>query len=381
MKVTAVETLWPSSIEPAPFFFVQVHTDEGIVGVGQAPDPRRTGPAVEEWSRRFLLGKDPRNIELFWNRAYEAAHYHGFAGAEMRAISALDIALWDIAGQAAGVPIYQLLGGKVRDRIPVYNTCSNYREHNDRLLVRQDPLRLVEELLEAGIHAFKYSMFDPLADATFGNYASLDDIARAVDPIRQVYERYGTAIEVGIEGHGKWNLPMATRIAQYVERYHIMWLEDLMTPDNPEQLARLRQRTRLPLAGSERFFTRWQMLPLLQGGGTDIVIADISWCGGISELKKLAILAETFKLPIAPHDHTGPVAMFATAQVMANVPNGMVMETTRVFYNTYYEELVETNVSIRDGHLLVPEGPGLGTRLRKDIYERPDLIVKRYEAA
>ncbi len=358
---------------------MQVHTDEGITGLGQCPDPRRTRPAVEEWARRFLLGKDPLEIEGFWNRAYEAAHYHGFAGAEMRAISALDIALWDIAGQAAGMPIYQLLGGKVRDRIPVYNTCSNYREHNDRLLVRQDPLKLVEELLAAGIHAFKYSMFDPLADATLGNYVAWDDIGRAVEPIRQVYEQYGTAIEIGIEGHCKWNLPMATRIAQYLERFHIMWLEDMMLPDNPDQLARLRERTRLPLAGSERFFTRWQMLPLMRDGGTDVVIADVSWCGGISELKKLAVLAETFKLPIAPHDHTGPAAMFATAHVMANVPNGMTMETTRVFYNTYYAELVEPTVVIRDGHLLLPEGTGLGTRLRPQVWERPDVVVQSYE--
>ena len=379
MKITRVETLWPSSIEPAPFFFVQVYTDEGFVGLGQAPDARRTIPSVEEWSRRFLLGKNPLDIEYFWNRAYEAAHYHGFAGAEMRAISALDIALWDIAGQVANQPIYQLLGGKVRSRIRVYNTCSNYRELNDRVLVRQKPLQLVEELLAAGITAFKYSPFDHIADPTLGNYGSIDDIAKACEQIRQVHEHYGTSVEVGIEGHCKWNLPMATRLAQYLERFNIMWLEDLMQPDNPDQLARLRERTRLPLAGSERFFTRWQMLPLMQDGGTDIVIADVTWCGGISELKKLAVLAETYKLPIAPHDHTGPVGMYATAHVMANVPNGLVMETTRVFYNGYYSELVEPTITIRDGHLLLPEGPGLGTRLRPQVRERADIVIKVFE--
>jgi len=379
MKVTRVETLWPSSIVPAPFFFVQVHTDEGLVGLGQAPDPKRTIPAVEEWARRFLLGQDPLQVERFWSRAFEAARYHGYAGAEMRAISALDIALWDLAGQVAGLPIYQLLGGKVRDRIRVYNTCSNYREHSDRQLVRENPLQLVEELLKVGITAFKYSMFDHLADATLGTYASFDDIAKALEPVRRVHEAYGTAVEVGIEGHGKWDLPMATRIASYLERFHIMWLEDLMSADNPEQLARLRQRTRLPLGGSELLFTRWQFLPLLQAGGTDIVIADVTWCGGISELKKLATLAETFKLPLAPHDHTGPVGMFATAHVMANIPNGLVMETTRVFYNTYYSELVEPSVTIRDGHLLLPEGPGLGTRLRPEVRTRPDLVVQTFE--
>ena len=378
MKVTRVDTLWPSSIEPAPFFFVEVHTDEGYVGLGQAPDPRRTIPAVEEWSRRFLLGHDPLEIERFWQRAFTTARAHGYAGAELRALSALDIALWDIAGQVAGQPIYQLLGGKVRDRIRIYNTCSNYRDYDDRALVRQDPLRLVEELLAVGITAFKFSMFDALADATLGNYLSHDDMVRATEPIRMVYEAYGTAIEIGIEGHARWNLPMATRIAQYLERFHIMWLEDLMPPDSPEQLARLRAPTRLPLGGSELLFTRWQFLPLLQAGATDIVIADISWCGGISELTRLGALAATFSVPLAPHDHTGPVALFATAHVMAHAPNGLVMETTRAFYNTYYPELVDPAPTIRDGHLALPDGPGLGTRLRPQVRERSDLVVQTF---
>jgi L-alanine-DL-glutamate epimerase-like enolase superfamily enzyme len=375
MQVTRVETLWPSSIEPASFFFVQVHTDEGYVGLGQAPDPQRTIPAVEEWSRRFLLGQDPLAIARFWDRAFTAARAHGYAGAELRALSALDIALWDIAGQVAGQPIYQLLGGKVRDRIRVYNTCSHYRDYNDRLPVRQDPLRLVEELLAEGITAFKFSMFDALADATLGTYLAHDDLVRAVEPIRRVHEAYGTGIEIGIEGHARWNLPMATRIAQYLERFHIMWLEDLLPPDNPAQLGQLRARTRLLLGGSELLFTRWHFLPLLQAGGTDIVIADITWCGGISELARLAALAATFDLPLAPHDHTGPVGLFATAHVMAQAPNGLVMETTRAFYRTYYPDLVDPAPVIRDGHLALPEGPGLGTRLRPAVWQRPDLVV------
>jgi L-alanine-DL-glutamate epimerase-like enolase superfamily enzyme len=118
---------------------------------------------------------------------------------------------------------------------------------------------------------------------------------------------------------------------------------------------------------------------LIRDGGTDIVIADVTWCGGISELKKLAVLAETFKLPIAPHDHTGPVGMYATAHVMANVPNGLVMETTRVFYNGYYSELVEPTITIRNGHLLLPEGPGLGTKLRPQVRERSDIVIQSFE--
>ena len=383
MRVIGVEVIWPSGIGPAPFFFVQVHTDEGLVGLGQAPDPRRTMPVVLEWAERFLVGRDPLERERFWRDAFEHASYHGYAGAEMRAISALDIALWDIAGQAAGLPLYQLLGGKVRERIPIYNTCSNYRDRSDRAMVREQPLRLVEELLERGITALKYSPLDALADRTRGQYVDERALAETLAPIREIYRAYGDTVAVGIEGHGKWNLTAASQIARHFEEgeYNILWLEDLMRPEQPELLGRLRSRTKLLLGGSELLFTRWQFLPLLQAGGTDVVIADVSWCGGVSELTRLASLADTFKLPIAPHDHTGPVAFVATAHVMAAVPNTHLMETTRVFYETYYPELVEPAPVIRGGYVELPEGPGLGTRLRPEVFERPDVRVERVEHA
>jgi len=381
MRVVGVDVIWPSSIGPAPFFFVQVRTDEGIVGLGQAPDPRRTMPVVLEWAERFLLGRDPLQRERFWRDAFEHASFHGYAGAEMRAISALDIALWDIAGQVAGLPLYQLLGGTVRDRIPVYNTCSNYKERDDRALVRERPLQLVDELLERGISALKYSPLDALADETRGQYVDEGRLAETLAPIREIYRAHGNKVAVGIEGHGKWSLTAASQIARHFEQgeYNVLWLEDLMRPEHPEQLGRLRSRTKLLLGGSELLFTRWQFLPLLQAGGTDVVIADVSWCGGVSELVRLASLADTFKLPIAPHDHTGPVAFVATAHVMAAVPNTHLMETTRVFYETYYSELVEPAPIIRDGCVELPDGPGLGVRLRPEVTERADIRIERVE--
>jgi len=382
VRVTGVEVIWPSSIAPAPFFFVQVHTDEGIVGLGQAPDPRRTMPVVLEWAEKFLIGRDPLERERFWRDAFEHAAFHGYAGAEMRAISALDIALWDIAGQVAGLPLYQLLGGKLRDRLPIYNTCSNYGDRSDRKMVREEPLKLVEELLANGISTLKYSPLDALADQTRGQYLDERALAETLAPIREIYRAYGTQVQVGIEGHGKWGLTAASTIARHFEEgeYNILWLEDLMRPEHPEQLGRLRSRTKLLLGGSELLFTRWQFLPLLQAGGTDVVIADISWCGGVSELMRLGSLADTFKLPIAPHDHTGPVAFIATAHVMAATPNIHLMETTRVFYEGYYPELVDPAPVVRNGAVELPEGPGLGTRLRPKVFERPDIRVERVEA-
>jgi galactonate dehydratase len=383
MRVTRVEVVWPSSIGPAPFFFVLVHTDAGLVGLGQTADPRRTIPVVLEWSERFLIGRDPLERSRLWSNVFEHASYHGYSGAELRALSALDIALWDVAGKVANLPIYQLLGGRIRDRIRIYNTCSSYRDRDDGALTVSQPERLAEKLLAKSIGAYKYAPFDHLADATHGQ--ALDDagLDEALEPIRAVQRAFGREMAVAIEGHGKWNLTAATQLARRLETegLNILWLEDLLRPENPEQLGRLRERIAFPLAGSELLFTRWQFLPLLQAGGTDVGIADISWCGGISELHRLASLTDVYKLPLAPHDHTGPVAYQATTHVVAAISNALVMESTRVFYETYYPELVDPAPEIHDGYVWLPEGPGLGLRLREAVFQRDDLVRDATETA
>lgn len=375
MMITAVDTI--QLARHPNFFFVEVHTDDGIVGLGQTADSRRTAPVVQEFAEHFVVGRDPRDVERLWTDLFRHASFHGYAGAEMRAISAIDIALWDVLGQSAGLPIWALLGGRCRASIPIYNTCSTYRGHSDRDLVRADPVRLAGELLEAGITAFKYAPFDHEANERFGNYITDDEIRRAIEPIVRVADAFGDRVKVGIEGHSLWNYPSARRIAQLLDGLPILWLEDMLPPDTPEQTARLRQETGFHVCGSERLFTRFQHLPLLQLGAVDILDADVTWTGGISELKKMATMAEIFHVPIAPHDHSGPINLFASAHVLVNVPNALIMESTRVFYDTYYRELVTVPHTITAGQLHAPAGPGLGTALLPDVRKRDDCTVTR----
>jgi galactonate dehydratase len=174
-----------------------------------------------------------------------------------------------------------------------------------------------------------------------------------------------------------WNLMSAVAIARALDGLPIHWLEDMLWQDNAETWADLRAKSPFRIAGSERLFTRHQMRRLLELHGTDVMIGDITWTGGISELKKMATMAETYGIPLAPHDHSGPVNLWASAHVLLNVPNAYIMETTRVFYDTYYSELVEGTPIIRQGYIHLPEGPGLGIRLRPDVSARPDATVQR----
>lgn len=378
MRVTAIETIHLSQVHP-PFIFVLVHTDEGITGLGQTADVR-TAPVVHDLATRFLLGQDPTRIEALWTTMFDFAGLHGYSGAELRAISAIDIALWDILGQVAGQPIYALLGGPCRDRIRIYNTCSSYGAHSDGERARTDPVGLARELLEDGITCMKWAQFDSYARLSRGQAITPTQLKEGIAGIEAIAREFDGRMEVMVEGHGLWNLTGAIAIARALDGLPVHWLEDLLWQDNPEEWADLRAKSSFPIAGSERLFTRHQMRRLLETHGTDVMIGDITWTGGISELKKMATMAEVYGIPLAPHDHSGPVNLWASAHVLLNVPNAYIMETTRVFYSErlgYYHELVEGEPIIRQGYMHLPQGPGLGIRLRPEVLQRPDATAQR----
>ena len=378
MKVTAVETIHLSQFDHPPFIFVRVHTDGGLIGLGQTPDAR-TAPVVHDLARRFLLGANPLHIESLWNTMFDFAAYHGYAGAELRAISALDIALWDLLGQVADQPIYALLGGPCRERIRIYNTCGSFGGRSDADLARTDPVRLANELLEAGITCMKWAPFDGYARESHGQSITAAQLREGIAGIEAVARALGDRMEIMIEGHGLWNLTSAITIARALDGLPIHWLEDMLWQDNAEQWADLRARSPFRIAGSERLFTRHQMRRLLDVHGTDVMIGDVSWTGGISELKKMATMAETYGIPLAPHGNSGPVNLYAAAHVLLNVPNAYIMETTRVLYDPYYAELAEGAPILRQGHMYLPQGPGLGIRLRPEVASRPDATCQRSE--
>jgi L-alanine-DL-glutamate epimerase-like enolase superfamily enzyme len=366
VKVTKIETIrvgeFPSLI------WVQVHTDKrGVVGLGETWYAASTvQAAIHDHFGPLLIGRDPRAVERHWMDMFALSDHAGYGGAEMRAISALDMALWDIRGQAAGLPVYQMLGGTVRDKIRVYATGAPYDKCGD----------LAKELRDEGITAMKMGPTIPLALATDGQFLTPKDLDRALKPIRDVRDAVGMDVQIANDGHGKWNLPCAVRIAQAMEPYDMMWQEDLMPLMNWEALQRLQESTKTPVCISERLLTRWQHRQFIESGAARIVMPDLIWAGGISETYKIGVLASAHQVPFAPHDATGPVNIFACAQVCMCSPNAMILEHVRSFHRGWYGRFVDPNLDIRDGFMHAPQRPGIGTRLRPEVRERPDAIVQ-----
>jgi L-alanine-DL-glutamate epimerase-like enolase superfamily enzyme len=219
--------------------------------------------------------------------------------------------------------------------------------------------------------------FDPVARETGGNHISADQLKRAIEPLRLIRDEFGDSIDVAMEFHGFWNLPSAIKIAAALRPYQPMWLEEMLPQDNLAAYADLARSTDLPLCVSERLMTRWGFRELFENRAAQVIMPDISWCGGISEAKKIATMAETYYLPIAPHNCGGPVLHYATAHLAANVPNLFIMESVRRHYLEEYEGLVTQMLIPKTGELPLPEGPGLGVELSDEVLARKDAVVRR----
>jgi L-alanine-DL-glutamate epimerase-like enolase superfamily enzyme len=283
------------------------------------------------------------------------------------------MALWDLLGKRTGQPVYQLLGGASRPGIPIYNTCY---DHIDFL---KEPVRLARELLESGIRAMKIWPFDGIALRLRGQMLSADQLAAGMEPLVKIRKEFGDSMAVAMEFHGYWNLASACRIARALEPYEPMWLEEMLPQDNLAAYRELASSTHLPLTISERLMTRWSFRELIENRAARVIMPDISWCGGISEAKKIATMAETYYLPVAPHNCGGPVLHFASAHLAANIPNLYILETVRRHYLDEYRGLLTADLLPANGQLPLPPGPGLGVDLAPDILHHPNVTVTRVD--
>ena len=401
MQVTRVETL---RLDEFPnLLWVRVHTDVGLVGLGETFFGARAVEAyVHETVAPYLLGQDPLRIDRHSRSLYGYLGYRS-TGVETRGNSAVDIALWDLFGKATGQPVVQLLGGAFRESIRTYNTCAGYRyvrgrpqqavdnwglpsgepegpyEDLDAFLHRADELAL--SLLDQGITGMKIWPFDPYAEATNGQYISGVDLDRALEPFRKIRDAVGNAMDVMVEFHSLWNLPMARKITRALEEFEPFWFEDPLKADDLDALADLAGSTDVPIVVSETLASRWAFRDVLAAGAAGIVMLDVSWCGGLSEAKKIATMAEAHQLPVAPHDCTGPVVLVASTHLSMNLPNALVQETVRAYYTGWYRELVTALPTIERGQISPPPGPGLGIVLRPELDRRPDAHVRSSDLA
>jgi L-alanine-DL-glutamate epimerase-like enolase superfamily enzyme len=291
----------------------------------------------------------------------------------MRAISAVDIALWDILGKATNLPIYQLLGGKTRDRVRTYNTC-----YDDDYDFRKDAGKLAKVLLGTGIRAMKIWPFDDVAIRNQGTYITPDELDKCLEPLRQVRDAVGQSMDIMMEFHGYWNLTTAIQIAHALEPFNVAWLEELIPQDNLDAYRVLRARVKQPLTVSERLFGRWSYLDLLKKDIASYVMLDLVWCGGLTEARKIAILADTHYLPIALHNCSGPILHAANLHLAVHVPNLFILESVRKHYERDFAAIVSTNsIPDAEGCFQLPRGPGLGVELKPDFIERAKVVTSR----
>jgi L-alanine-DL-glutamate epimerase-like enolase superfamily enzyme len=394
MKITALETI---QIEKLPFLiFIRVHTDAGLIGTS---DTYYTTEAVRgfvhEWAAPMLLGRDPLQIERHWNALYaRSVARWGGTGVEMRAISAIDAALWDILGQSLNAPVYQLLGGLAHDRIPTYNTCGGplYGAGGSAVGDGKGPLEdlwaqlnepevLAQELLSEGITAMKIWPLDRFALRGTGRHISAEDLREGLEPFRRIREAVGDRMEIMLEGHGFWDITTAKKIAHEIEQYRPAWLEDLVLGHDVEQIAELKASTTTPILASEFLITRYQYRPLMERRAADIIMIDPTWTGGITESRKIATMAESFGLPVAMHDCTGPFTLMAGLHVALSAPNAIYQEHVRAYIRTWYRDVVPHSVVVEDGHILPPTAPGIGTSLLPEVLTRPDAHVQITKAS
>ncbi len=396
MKIAEVRTVRLG--EFPNILFVEVVTDDGPVGLGETFLGAAAVEAyIHETAAPYLVGQDPALIER------HARHLTGYlgsgsAGAETRGNSALDIALWDIAGQRAGQPLSQLLGGATRESIRVYNTCAGYRyirsrpeqavsnwglprgaaagpyEDLDGFLHR--PAELAESLLDMGITAMKIWPFDRFAEGSEGAHISAAELAEGLEPFRRIRAAVGSAMDIMVEFHSLWNLPTALKIVRALDEYEPYWYEDPIKMDDAEALRTLSRVTPVPIAASETLAGPRAFRRLLEQGLPQVVMLDVSWSGGITATRKVAAMAEAYQLPVTLHDCTGPVVLTASTHLSVSLPNALIQESVRAFYTSWYRELVTELPTFSGGQVRPPTGPGLGTALRPGLTERPDAVVR-----
>ena len=351
-----------------PYLFVQVETDEGLTGWGEVtnstPSHNAAVAAMLSQANELLVGDDVSGIEAIWHKTFRAFTYMGSRGATSHLVSGIDIALWDIRGKVLGRPLYELLGGPLRDRIALY-THPNGGPSIDGVV------QSAKAIVESGHTALKTDPFPTSAEeqATPYGYLSgqIDAAAEnlGVDTIAAVRQAVGPDIEILIDAHGRFDVPTATRLAIRLAEYRIGWFEEPVPPESYEALRQVKAQVPVPICVGERLFTRYDFLPVLRDGLADYLMPDVTWTGGVTELRKIASFAETFHIPVSPHDASGPINILAGAHVMMTVPNFYKLETMRADLHAY-DAFIDHPLDIRAGHLHLSDRPGLGVELDID---------------
>jgi galactonate dehydratase len=345
---------------------VRIDTDEGISGYGEANPDAGAGGVVGmiKFLTPLLLGEDPRDVERVWEKLRRRVFAGPQAGVFVIALSGIELALWDLAGKAAGQPVYRLLGGKFRDKIRVYADCGR---GDDPAGSASGCADRAQRMVEEGFTAIKFDVDDlehPAKFDAFNHTINNAELRSMVERVAAVREAIDPDVDLAIDLHARYDVPSACRIAWALEPFSLLWLEEPVPAENIDALARVRAQTRTPICVGENLYLRWGFRELLERGAVDVIEPDVPKCGGLAEAKKIANLAEMHYVPFAPHLVSTPVGTMATSHQCAAIPNFLVQEwhalEEREVWDSYVAAPDGSGSIIKDGYITLPDTPGIG---------------------
>ncbi|NGM70730.1 galactonate dehydratase [Natronolimnobius sp. AArcel1] len=346
---------------PPRWVFLKITTSDGTVGWGEPVVEGRAKTvrtAVEELMDNYLLDEDPSRIEHHWQRLYRGGFYRG-GPILMSAISGIDQALWDIKAKQFDAPIYELLGGAARDRIRVYQWIGGDRP--------SEVGHAAVEKVDNGFTALKMN-----GTSEMRRVDTPGAVQEARDRLSEVRDAVGDDVDIGVDFHGRVSKPMAKRLVEALEPYEPMFIEEPVLPEHNDALPEIAQHTTVPIATGERMYSRWDFKSLFKQGVVDVIQPDLSHAGGITEVKKIASMAEAYDVAVAPHCPLGPIALASCIQVDACTPNALIQEQSlNIHYNQTSDVLDyladPTVFEYQDGYVTLPTGPGLGINIDEDV--------------
>ena len=359
MKVTDIK-VFPVDCFRTNWVFVKVYTDEGISGVGEATLEYKEKALIGavEHIKEYLVGKNPLTIEKHFHDIYRDAYWRG-GPVLMSALSAVETALWDILGKSLNVPVYQLLGGKVNEKVRIYvNGWFAGAKTPDEFAAK------AKEAVKRGVTAMKWDPFGK-------NYLNISnkDLNTALECVAKVREAVGPEVDLLIEGHGRFNVATGIKIAKELEQFKPMFFEEPVPPDSLDALKEVREKSPVAISAGERLYSRWDYRKMFDLHAADYIQPDISHAGGISELRKIAAEAECRYISFAPHNPSGPVANAATLQLAAVCPNFEILE---IMYSDveWRKDVTDESLKYEDGYIFIPDKPGIGIEINEEECEK-----------
>ncbi len=362
------------------FIFVRLTTDGGVHGYGEAYnatfDPHVTAKMIEDAAARYLVGRDPHDVETFFRLCYSSGFTQRPDVSMMGCYSALEMACWDIIGKEAGKPVYKLIGGKVHERLRSYTylypqTGSVYPSETDSPKnVYNDPELAAEAAAAVLNQGFTAIKLDPAGPYTIhgGRQPRLDDIDLSVRMLKAIRDVVGTRADILFGTHGQFTAAGALRMAKAIEPFDPLWFEEPVPPDMPEVMAQVQRGTSIPISAGERLTTKYEFGRLIEQRAVSIIQPDLGRSGGILETKKIAAIAETWNVQVAPHCYCGPLVGAANIQLATTLPNFLILESIKT-WGEFHAELLDKPIRFEDGYVIPSEEPGLGHNLNEAVAE------------